>query len=399
MHEYRSDFPLLNADNAIPPVYFDNACMSLKPRRVLDAMNTYYTEYPACAGRSSHRLSEKATQKVTEARKHVARFLNSSREEEVVFVRNTTEAINLLAYSLNLAPGDRILTSDKEHNSNLVPWQIACERRGAVHSIVRSREDGTFDLEAFRTLVPGAKIVSMVHTSNLDGVSIPAKDIIKIAHEHGALVILDAAQSAPHQKIDVQDLDVDFVALSGHKMLGPTGTGVLYGKYELLQGLQPFLTGGDTVEYTTYEKHVMLPTPEKFEAGLQDYAGIIGLGEATRYVQKVGFATIQARELELNAFITNELKVIPAIRIIGPQDPALRSGIFNFYMPGVNMHQIALMLDETAQVMIRSGQHCVHSWFKDRGIENSARISVYFYNTVEEAKRCVDALKKISLLF
>lgn len=395
MVDYKLDFTLLNEKNEHQMVYFDSACMSLKPKQVVEAMNEYYLDYPACAGRSSHHLGEIVTKKVEETRKTVAKFINAKNEKDIVFVRNTTEAINLLANSLNLNSGDQILTTDKEHNSNLVPWQVLSAKKGIVHKILYSCTDGTFNLEAYKEAVKGVKIVSMVHTSNLDGVTIPAKEIIRIAHDHGAVVILDAAQSTPHQKIDVRDLDVDFLAFSGHKMLGPTGTGVLYGKYELLEKLEPFLVGGDTVESSTYETHKMLLPPEKFEAGLQDYAGIIGLGEAIRYIEKVGLDTIRKSELELNSYITQELSKIGKIKIIGPDDPALRSGIINFYIPGVSMHQIALMLDQTAGVMIRSGQHCVHSWFNHKKIENSARVSLYFYNTLDEAKLFVEALNKI----
>ncbi len=392
----KKDFPLLDKKIKDKPiVYFDNACMSLKPRQVIEAMNEYYFDYPACTNRSSHRLGEIATKKVDEARKIIARFINAPSEKNIIFVRNTTEAINLLANSLELNKGDQILTTDKEHNSNLVPWQVLSQRKGVVHRIVRSKTDGTFDLDSYKEQVKGVKIVSMIHTSNLDGTTIPAKEIIKIAHDNGALVILDCAQSAPHLPIDVRDLGVDFLAFSGHKILGPTGTGVLYGKYELLEQLQPFLVGGDTVEYSTYESHKMLLPPEKFEAGLQDYAGIIGLGEAIKYIGAVGFEAIKKQELELNTYITNEITKINKIKIIGLVDPALRSGIINFYIPGVNMHQIALMLDEMAGIVIRSGQHCVHSWFNDKQIINSARVSLCFYNTIEEAKIFVENLNKI----
>lgn len=391
----KKDFPLLNKQiKGKPVVYFDSACMSLKPRQVVDAMNEYYFEYPACAGRSSHKLGELTTRKVKEARKTVANFINAN-EKEIVFTRNTTEGINLIVNSLGLESGDIVLTTDKEHNSNLVPWQFLSKKVGTKHYFVRSKNDGTFDIEKYKELVKGVKLVSMVHSSNLDGTTIPAKEIIKIAHENGALVLLDAAQSAPHRKIDVKDLDVDFLAFSGHKMLGPTGTGVLYGKYNLLEKLEPFMVGGDTVEYSTYSEYKMLEAPEKFEAGLQDYAGIIGLGEAVKYLEAIGFDNIQKHELELNKYITEEISKIPRIKIIGPADSALRSGIISFYIDGMDMHQTALMLDEMSNVMIRSGQHCVHSWFNDRKIKNSARVSFYFYNTMQDAEMFINNLNKI----
>lgn len=389
------DFPLLNKRmNNKKIIYFDNACMSLKPTQVVEAMNEYYLEFPACAGRSSHRLGELVTKKIKEARRTVAGLINAD-EREIIFTRNTTESINLLAHSLDLRRGDLVLTTDKEHNSNLIPWQVLVKKKGICHKIVKSNVDGTFDLEKYRELVKGAKLVSMVHTSNLDGTTIPAKEIIKTAHENGALVFLDAAQSAPHNKIDVKDLDVDFLAFSGHKMLGPTGTGVLYGKYSLLERLVPFMVGGNTVEYSTYTDHKMLRAPEKFEAGLQDYAGIIGLGAAVKYVEAIGFDNVQKQELALNRYITEEINKLPKIKIIGPNDPTLRSGVVSFYIDGMDMHQTALMLDEMSNVMVRSGQHCVHSWFNDRKIKNSARVSLYFYNTMQEAEEFISSLNKI----
>jgi len=391
----KEDFPLLASQlNGKPLVYLDSACMSLKPKQVADAMNEYYLEYPACSGRSSHRLGEKVTQKVKETRRVVAAFINA-REQEIVFTRNTTEGINLIANSLDLKNGEIILTTDKEHNSNLIPWQRLAKNKGIRHKIVRSNDDGTFNLESFREAVKGTRLVSMVHTSNLDGVTIPAEEIIRIAHKNGALVLLDAAQSVPHKRIDVKKLDVDFLAFSGHKMVGPTGTGVLYGKYEQLEKLEPFMVGGDIVEDSTYEGHEMLLPPEKFEAGLQDYAGIIGLGEAVRYVQEIGFGEIEKREYELNRYITENLNKFHGMRILGPDYPALLYGIVSFIIEGADMHQVALMLDEMDNVMIRSGRHCVHSWFNDRGVKNSARVSLYFYNTMEDAEIFVNCLSKI----
>jgi len=397
LEKIRQDFPLFGKSiNGQPPVYFDNACMSLKPLPVIKAINEYYNDYPACGGRSGHKLADTVTKKVAKARKKVAEFINAKHDEEIIFIRNTTEGINLIAYTLALNSSDIILTTDKEHNSNLIPWQILAKKIGVVHKVVPSKPDNTFDLKKFESLMSGqVKLVAMGHTSNLDGVSIPAKKIIKIAHKHGALVLLDAAQSAPHKKIEVVDLDVDFLAFSGHKMLGPTGTGVLYGKKTLLENLEPFLTGGDTVEFSTYTDHKLLPIPEKFEAGLQDYAGIIGLGEAADYLKKVGYENIAEHEYKLNKYITDEISKIPKLKIIGPVDPALRSGIVSFYIEGIDSHQIAILLDETANIMIRAGQHCVHSWFEAKKIKTSVRVSLYFYNTMAEAEIFVASLNKI----
>lgn len=400
IEKIRQDFPLFEAElNGKPVVYFDNACQTLRPRAVINAISEYYEKYPACGGRSSHKLAHTVTEKCEEARKTIAKFIGAKRKEEIIFTRNTTEGINLIAKSLELNRGDIVVTTDKEHNSNLIPWQILAEKKGIIHKIVPSKQDNSFDLEKFKEIMEesrgNVKLTAMVFTSNLDGASIPAKEIIKISHQYGAMVLLDAAQAAPHQKIDADKLDADFMAFSGHKMLGPSGTGILYGKYRLLEKLEPFLTGGDTVEYSTYGGHKFLPPPEKFEAGLQDYAGIIGLGEAVKYMEKIGLKNIAAQEYKLNKFITEEITEIPGIEIIGPANPALRGGIISFYIAGVDSHQIALILDETANVMIRSGQHCAHSWFDSRGIKGSARASLYFYNTIDECRVFVQNLKKI----
>lgn len=394
VYKIRADFKILNQSEGKIPVYLDSACMSLKPNQVVEAMNDYYFNFPAC-DRSLHKLGSTVTKKVKEARELVAKFINTKHESEIIFTRNTTEGINLLANSFGLVKGDVVLVSDKEHNSNLIPWLLLRDKIGIIVKIIPSNVDGSFNLDNLSRLVAGVKLVSIVHTSNLDGVTNPAKEIIEIAHKNNALVCLDAAQSISHKKIDVQDLDIDFLAFSGHKILGPTGTGVFYGKRELLEKLSPFLVGGDTVEFSTYDSYKMLPIPEKFEAGLQDYAGIIGLGEAVKYLSQFDFNDIREHELKLNTYITEELKKIPQIKIIGPENPALRSGIVNFYIEGTDMHKFVIMLDEMANIEIRSGQHCVHSWFADKKIYNSARVSLYLYNTIEEAEAFINNLNKI----
>lgn len=397
LKKIRQDFPMLDEPDRHKAItYFDNACQSLRPKAVLEAINQYYVKSSACSGRSMHQLAAEVTRNCDQARHAVARFLNASRDEEIVFTRNTTEGINLVANSLDWQKEDVVLVSDKEHNSNLIPWQILVKKRGVILKIVPSGEDNTFDLAAFeRLLDKKVKMVSFAGTSNLDGVSIPAREIIRKARRNGSLVLLDAAQTAPRSKIDVGDLDVDFLAFSGHKMLGPSGTGVLYGKYSLLEQLEPFLAGGGTVLSSTYDSCQFLPPPEKFEAGLQDYAGIIGLGAAVKYLEGIGFATIEKQELLLNQFITDQITDIPDLKLIGPSDPKQRSGIVSFYIEGIDSHRIALMLDQMADIMVRSGQHCVHSWFNAHNIEGSVRASVYFYNTLEEAELFVSSLHKI----
>lgn len=393
----RKDFPILQKRfNNKTIIYFDNACMSLRPKQVIDKTNEYYEDYPACVGRSVHKFGSRVTEEYSKAREIITKHIGARKAEEIIFTRNTTEGINLIARSLKLNKGDVVITSDREHNSNLIPWQLLKEK-GIEHKIVYSNDDMTFSLENLkRMLNKKVKLVSFIHTSNLDGYTLPAKEIIKMAHDNGSLVMLDAAQSMPHKQIDVKKLDVDFLAFSGHKMLGPSGTGVLYGKYDLLEELNEFMVGGDTVKNTTYETHEFLKPPEKFEAGLQNYAGAIGLAEATKYLDRIGKSNIEKHETELNKIISDGISDIKGLKIIGPKKPELRSGIISFIIDGMNYHDIAIMLDELENIMIRSGQHCVHSWFNAHSIEGSARVSLYLYNTKEEAKIFIETLHKIA---
>jgi cysteine desulfurase / selenocysteine lyase len=394
----RQDFPMLQQGGAGKKnlTYFDNACQTLRPKQVLEAINQYYLKSSACSGRSMHSLAAEVTRECDQARVTMAKFLNAAKKEEVVFTRNTTEGINLVANSTGLQKGDVVLITDKEHNSNLIPWLTLAKKIGIVVKIVPSQADNTFDLDAYdKMLDKTVRLVSFGWTSNLDGVTIPAAEVIKKAHQNGSLTLLDAAQTAPHHRINVKALDADFVAFSGHKMLGPSGMGVLYGKYQLLEKLDPFLVGGDTVLSSTYDSCEFLPPPEKFEAGLQDYAGIMGMGAAAKYLMDVGFDAIEKQELLLNQAITAEIKDFPRLKLLGPADPRLRGGIVSFYIEGVDSHRIALMLDQMATIMVRSGQHCVHSWFNAHQIKGSVRASLYFYNTLEEAALFTSSLNKI----
>jgi cysteine desulfurase/selenocysteine lyase len=396
----RKDFPVLSRKiGGKPIVYMDSACMSLRPVQVIDALNDYYKNFPACAGRSIHKLGREVTDGVKRARDSIKRFFNAKNSKEIVFTKNTTEAINLVANSYGFEKGDVVVTSDREHNSNLMPWQILKETKGIVHEVVKSNDDNTFNIDNFKKIINDnknkIKLVSMVHTSNLDGYTLPVKEIIKIAHENKALVMLDAAQSAPHKEIDVRKLDVDFLACSGHKMLGPSGIGILYAKHHLLEKLPAFMVGGDTVINTTYESFQLEEPPEKFEAGLQHYAGMIGMGEAARYLMKIGKKNINKHEIKLNKIITNDFNNIKKIDIIGPQNSELRSGIISFNIKNMDPHEVAGMLDASANIMVRSGMHCVHSWFNAHNIKGSVRASLYLYNTEEEARLLVEEIKKI----
>jgi cysteine desulfurase/selenocysteine lyase len=392
VNKIRQDFQVL--EKGI--VYLDSACMSLKPRQVVWAINEYYNEYPACVGRSNHRLGERAKNNYEEARKVIAKFIGA-RPEETMFTRNTTEGINLVAHSLELKKGDVVLGTDKEHNSNLVPWQLL-STKGVKHVVVRSKDDNTFDMDKYTALLKkNVKLVSMVHTSNLDGVTNPAREIVRAAHDNGSLVLLDCAQSVPHKEIDVGRLGADMIAFSGHKMLGPTGTGVLFVRKDVVKRLSPFMTGGETVKNTTYDSHEFLDAPERFEAGLQDYAGFIGLAAAARYIKSIGFNEIERHETELNRGINNAL-VSAGAEIIGPSNPDMRGGVTSFNIPGVDFHQTSLMLDKMANVMVRSGQHCVHSWFNAHGIRGSVRSSLYLYNSQKDVDAFAEGVRKVSKL-
>ncbi len=395
----RKDFPVLQQKlKGRPLIYFDNACMALKPRQVIEKQNEYYEKYSACAGRSVHSLSRRVEELCQETRKKVSRFLGAKKSEEIVFTKNTTEGINLLARSLDLKKGDKVLTSDREHNSNHIPWLLLRER-GIEHDVVESNPDNTFDPELFQDkLDKNVKVVSIVHTSNLDGYTLPVKEIASIAHDNGSLVIVDGAQSAPHQEIDVRKLGADFFACSGHKMCGPTGTGILYGRSELLENLKPFMVGGETVINSEYTDFKLEKVPERFEAGLQNYGGIIGLGAAVDYLKKTGPSSIAKHEHELNKTITEGLKEIPDLFIIGPPDPKLRGGVVSFYMKGLEAHDIAIILDDTSNIMVRSGMFCVHSWFNYREVPGSVRASLYLYNTKEEAQVFVEKVKETAKL-
>ncbi len=386
----REDFAVLQGKDA--PVYFDSACVSLKPRQVVEAIRRYYDVFPACAGRSNHRLAEEVTTKVEEARHVLSRHFNAKKDEEIVFTRNTTEAINLVANCLDLK-GRTVLTTDKEHNSNLLPWLRLQEQGRARHEVLRSDRNNGFDLDAYGKRMAGGDVglVAVQQTSNLDGMTTPVRDIVRIAHDAGALVLVDAAQSAGHQEIDVKRLDADFMACSGHKMLGPSGIGMLYGKKVRMEMLRPFMLGGDTVKDTRYDGYELEDLPHRFEAGLQDYAGEIGFGRAVQYLEKVGLPAIRKAEERMNAVLTAAVEELPAT-VIGDPDPKGRGSIVSFYNGKMNVHEMNLMLNAN-NIMARSGAFCVHSWFNAHGVAGALRLSSYLYNTEEEAETVARFLK------
>ncbi|MBN1275363.1 cysteine desulfurase [Candidatus Woesearchaeota archaeon] len=400
VEKVRQDFPLLAGSK--PPIYFDNACITLRPRQVIDKVNEYYEEYPACAGRSVHRLSRRVDEEVYKARRLVQRFIHAKKEEEVIFQRNATEAINLVARSFPFRKGDVILVSDKEHNSNLLPWQVVAEKKGLALDVIHSNDDNTFSLDTLKDQLAryGSRVamVAVGHTANLDGVTVPARDIIKHAHRVGAKVLLDAAQSIPHQAVNARTLDADYLAFSGHKMLGPSGIGVLYGQEKSLQALDVNNVGGETVQDATYERATWEGLPHRFEAGLQHYAGILGLGTAVEYLQRAGLKHVYHHEQLLNQSLHDGLRELPGVSFIGPEDARLRGGITSFNIGGLSGHDVASMLSASKDIMIRSGAHCVHAWFNKHGINGSARASLYLYNTEEEVSSFVEEVKGVARL-
>jgi cysteine desulfurase/selenocysteine lyase len=433
LESIREDFPALKRRrNGKPPIYFDNACTTLVPKQVIDAITEYYYEYPACGERRSrYWFAEEVTSRIegdpnsaTEGSRQIIReFINARSEKEIIFTSNTSHAINMVALGFKFRPGDRVLLTDKEHNSNLIPW-LRLRRNVPIEvDYVESNQDHSFDLEALTDKLESGRVrlVSMAYTSNLTGYTIPAKDIIKTAHEYGARVLLDAAQTVPHKAVDVQDLDADFLAFSIHKMCGPRGVGVLYGKEELLGQkpheddetgvIEPGMVGGGTISDTTYDSYSLLEPPERFEVGIQNYSGQIAAGAAVRYLQQVGMHRIGSHECQLNSYLTEQLLNRYGeegwFRILGPREVAQRGGMLTFEVKRPNCVGIAEELDEKSNVMIRAGAFCVHSYLNKEFGEGWARprlptehrmlyrVSLYFYNTIEECQTFLETLDNI----
>jgi len=397
VEKVRSDFPALRPrEGRRPPTYLDSACMSLVPSPVLEAMEEYYRDFPGCAGRSLHRFSEEVGRRYEGARAAFARFLGRTDPAGIVFLRNATEALNLVGQGLPWKAGDRVLVSDREHNSNLIVWQRLASERGIRIEVLPLPDDGGFDPEALEErLAKGVRLVSLFHTSNLDGHTLPIGEITERAHDRGALVLFDGCQAAPHQKIELDRLGVDFYAISAHKMLGPTGTGVLAGATEPLSHLRPLILGGETVEGSTLESHVLRPPPYRFEAGLQNYAGILGARAGLDYLTRLGFDDVQSQQYALNARVTAAFEDEPRVHLLGPADPRSRSSIYSFTVDGVDPHDVAVFLDEGHDVMVRSGMHCVHSFYARRGLPGNVRASFYFYNDRSDADRLIGGLREL----
>jgi cysteine desulfurase/selenocysteine lyase len=397
----RADFPILQQKvRGKPLVYLDNAATSQKPRAVIEAISRYYEGTNANIHRGVHFLSEHATEEYEAVRGIAQRFLNAAESREIIFVRGTTEGINLVAQSYGRAhiqAGDEILITDMEHHSNIVPWQILCDERGAKLRVAPINDAGELILDEFANLLgPKTKLVAITHVSNALGTINPIRRIVEMAHSRNVPVLVDGAQAVPHLKVDVQALDCDFYAFSVHKVYGPTGIGVLYGKAALLEAMPPYQGGGDMIASVTFEKTIYNKLPYKFEAGTPDIAGVIGLGAALQYVSGLGIENIGAYENEVLAYATQAVSAIPDVRLIGTAKE--KAGVLSFVLDNIHPHDIGTILDQEG-IAIRTGHHCSQPVMKRFGIAATARASFALYNTKEEADALVRGIEKVREVF
>jgi len=397
----RAEFPILRESaHGHPLVYLDNAATTQKPRAVLDAIARYYETSNANVHRGVHMLSERATAAFEQARAEAAAFLNAAHVHEIVFTRNATESINLVAYSWgqqNLGSGDEVLISAMEHHSNIVPWQLACERTGARLRVIPIDDRGALDLDAFHRLLGSrTKLVAVSHLSNALGTINPVAEIAAAAHAAGAAVLVDGAQAAYHRAVDVRALGVDFYVCTGHKLYGPTGIGVLYGTTAQLDAMPPFLGGGDMISSVTFEKSTWNVLPYKFEAGTPHIEGAVGLAAAMRFIREIGFDWITAHESRLLAYGTEALSAVPGVRLVGTAPE--KASILSFVMEGVHPHDIGTIVDQHG-VAIRTGHHCAQPVMDRFGIPATARASLAMYNTSDDLDRLVAALHQVRRMF
>ncbi|WP_317987286.1 cysteine desulfurase [Stigmatella hybrida] len=397
----RADFPILLQEvRGRPLVYLDSAASAQKPQAVIDALVRFYTHDNANVHRGVHLLSERATEAFEEAREKVRRFLKARESKEIVFVRGTTEAINLVAQTFgrkHVGPGDEVLITGLEHHANIVPWQLLCEQQGATLKSVPVNEHGELVLDALDALLtPRTRILALTHVSNALGTVVPVKELIRRAHAKGVPVLVDGAQAVTHFPVDVQDLDCDFYAFSGHKLFGPMGIGVLYGKKELLEAMPPYQGGGDMILSVTLEKTVYNRIPYRFEAGTPDVAGAVGLGAAIDYLEALGLEAIAAHDRELLAYAEEALGAVPGIRILGRAQE--RSGVVSFVMQDIHPHDIGTILDREG-VAIRTGHHCAQPLMKCFGVAATARASLALYNTRADVDALVRGLHKVREVF
>ena len=397
----RKDFPILNREvQGKSLVYLDSAATSQKPQSVIDTLVRYYSVSNANVHRGVHTLSQEATDEYEGARSKVREFINASDDAEIIFTRGTTEGINLVAQTLGLNrvnEGDEVIISNMEHHSNVVPWQMLCETRGANLKVIPINDDGELLMDEYEKLInPRTKLVSVVHLSNALGTINPAKDIVAIAHQHGVPVLLDGAQSAPHMAVNVRDLDCDFYAFSGHKLYGPTGIGILYGKREILESMRPYQGGGDMIKSVTFEKTLYNDLPYKFEAGTPHIAGAIGLGTAIDYVNSIGIDRIAAYEQLLLEYGTEQLEAIEGLHLVGKAHD--KGGVLSFLLKGIHPHDIGTVLD-TQGIAIRTGHHCTQPLMQRFQIPATARASLAFYNTKSEIDALVEGIHKTFEVF
>ena len=395
-NKIKNDFPILFQEvNDEPLVYLDNAATSQKPKQVIDSLVHYYEHDNANVHRGVHTLAERATSSYEASREKVRNFINAKSTKEVLFTRGTTTAINWLSRSYgdaNVSVGDEILISQMEHHSNIVTWQELAKRQNATLVYVDLTDEGELDIEDFKKkLSHKTKIVSLAHASNVLGVVNPIKELAKLVHEVGAVMIVDGAQSVPHMSVDVQELDADFYAFSGHKMCGPTGIGVLYGKQNLLEKMEPIEFGGEMIDFVYHDHSTWTELPWKFEAGTPNIAGAIALGSAIDYLTEIGMDNIHQHEQELVEYVFPKLKAIEGLTIYGPQDPKKHTGVIAFNIDGVHPHDASTALDMEG-VAVRAGHHCVQPLLTYLGVQSTARSSFYFYNTKKDADRLVEAI-------
>ncbi len=401
--EIKSYFPILNQEiNGHPLVYLDSAATSQKPVQVIEAMKNYYELDNSNVHRGVHTLGNRATEKYEGAREKVQKFINAKSTEEIIFLRGTTTAINLVAQSYgraNVEEGDEIVITYMEHHSNIIPWQQLAKERGAVLKYIELEEDGTISLEQVRAAITErTKIVSMVYVSNVLGTMNPVKEVAQIAHEVGAVMVVDGAQAAPHLKIDVQDLDCDFFAFSGHKMVGPTGIGVLYGKKALLNEMEPTEFGGEMIDFVGLYDSTWKELPWKFEGGTPIIAGAVGLGAAIDFLNEIGLNEIEKHEHKMAAYAMDKMSQIEGLEIYGPTDPAKRAGIVTFNLNDVHPHDVATVLDMSG-IAVRAGHHCAQPLMKWLDVSATARASFYLYNDESDIDRLVEGLRSAKEYF
>jgi cysteine desulfurase/selenocysteine lyase len=397
----RADFPILERPvKGRRLVYLDNGATTQKPETVIRAESRYYEESNANIHRGVHWLSQHSTDLYEQGRERVRSFLNASRSEEIVFTRGTTESINLVAGSWgrsNLKEGDEILLTGMEHHSNIVPWQLLCQQTGAILRVVPVLENGELDLPAYRSLLtPRTRLVGVAHVSNALGTINPVADMVRLAHEAGAKVLVDGAQAVAHQKADVQAIDCDFYAFSAHKLYGPTGMGALYVRYDILKDMPPWQGGGDMIHTVSFERSTYADVPQRFEAGTPNIAGVIGMDAAIQYVQEIGLDHIAAYEHELLEAATEQISALPGVRIIGTA--AQKAGILSFVVDGIHPHDLGTILD-TEGVAIRAGHHCAMPLMTRFGIPGTARASFALYNTLDDVAALAAGLRKAQKLF